>query len=60
MEEQTVRRRTNVGTTAGGLHTWDATVEVTNGTLEQQLKFLDELVLEMDRRWPVVPKEAKK
>ena len=57
---QGIRRRTQVSTTAGGLHTYEATVEIVNGTLEEQVAELKALVSQMDALWPAVQKEPKK
>ena len=59
MMEKTTRRRTHVGTTVGGAVTFEATVEITGGTLEEQISEQKALFDAMVREWPVPVKEAK-
>ena len=50
--EKTVRRRVNVSQTVKGIKTWEATVEITNGTEAELLNASDDLVLELEKRYP--------
>ena len=58
--EKSIRRRTNLSTTVGGAVTFEATVEITGGTLEEQVSEQKALYDAMVREWPVPVKEAKK
>ncbi len=51
--EQTIRRRVNVSTSVKGVHTYEVTVEIENGTLEQVLIESDLLVDELEKRYPI-------
>ena len=55
------RRRINVSTSVKGVKTFDATVEIIDGTNEEILIESDALVAELDKRYPPVIeiKEAK-
>ena len=60
-EAKTIRRRTQVSTTAGGVKTHEATVEIINGTREEQMAEQKWLADEMEREFPTPPqKEVKK
>ena len=59
MEEKIVRRRINVSTSVKGVHTFEATVEITNGTQADILEESDSLVAALDARYPAV-EEVKK
>lgn len=62
---RTVRYRINVATSVKGIKTWDATVEVqddeeTANLQEETLYRSNELVAELDKRYPPPPAESKK
>ena len=46
------RRRVNVSTSVKGVKTWDATVELIDGTNEEVLAESDALVEKLDKRYP--------
>ena len=54
--EKSIRRRVNVGISTKGYHTYDCTIEIENGTIEEVLTESDKLVAELDKRYPA-PKE---
>ncbi len=58
--EVSKRYRVNVSTSVKGIKTYDCTVEITNGTMEEVLEESDKLVAEMDRRYPPPSEEVKK
>ena len=55
------RRRVNVSTSVKGAKTYDATVEIIDGTNEEILAESDALIKELDKRYPasVELKEVK-
>ena len=52
--EKTIRRRVNVSTSVKGIHTFEATVEIENGTEEEVLEKSDALVKALDLRYPII------
>ena len=52
--EKTLRRRVNVSILTKGIRTWDCTVDSNYLTLEETLTESDELVKELDKRYPVL------
>lgn len=46
------RYRVNVSTSVKGVKTYDCTVDITNGTMEEVLAESDKLVAELDQRYP--------
>ena len=50
--DKTVRHRVNVSTSVKNVHTFEATVEIEGGTLEEVLSESDRLVAELDMRYP--------
>ena len=46
------RKRVNVSTSVKGVKTWDATVELIDGSNEEVLAESDKLVAELDKRYP--------
>lgn len=50
--EVKTRHRVNVSTSVKGIKTWDYTVELVNGTIEETLAESDRLVAELDKRYP--------
>lgn len=50
--EKSVRRRVNVSTSVKGVHTFEATIEIENGTQEELLAESDALVKALDTRYP--------
>ncbi len=50
--EVSKRYRINVSTSVKGIKTWDCTVDITGGTMEEVLIESDKLVAEMDKRYP--------
>ena len=57
--EKTIRRRVNVSTSVKGIHTFEATIEIENGTQEELLSESDRLVEQLDKRYPPQIKEAE-
>jgi len=53
MNERTIRRRINISTSVKGVKTFEATVEITNGSLPEILSESDALVLELEKRYPI-------
>jgi len=51
----TKRYRTNVATSVKGVKTYDCTVETTGLSMKEHLAEHDQLVAEMDKRYPAVP-----
>ncbi len=49
---RTIRRRINVSTSTRGVKTWDCTVEATGLSDEEMLRLSDNLVEELERRYP--------
>ena len=49
-----VRYRVNVSTSVKGVKTWDCTVDGDNMEMEEVLKRSDELVAELEKRYPLV------
>jgi hypothetical protein len=47
-----IRYRVNVSTSVKGVKTWDCTVDIENGTMEETLKDSDRLVWELEQRYP--------
>ena len=58
--QKSIRRRINISTSVKGVKTWDATVDYENGTLEEVLAESDNLVAELEKRYPVVIVEKEK
>ena len=54
--EKSLRFRVNVSTSTKGVKTWDCTVDGTNLTKEAVLAHSDELVAQLESRYPA-PKE---
>mgnify|MGYP001210883355 CR=1 FL=1 len=52
-----VRRRVKVSTSTRGVKTWDCSVEVLGGSIEDVLRESDSLVEELDRRYGNVSEE---
>ena len=52
--DKSIRRRVNVSTSVKGIHTFEATVEITNGTEEEILNASDSLIKQLDERYPVI------
>jgi len=50
--EKSLRYRVNVSTSVKGVKTWDCTVDGDNMEMEEVLKRSDELVAELERRYP--------
>lgn len=50
--EVSKRYRVNVSTSVKGIKTYDCTVDITGGTMEEVLTESDALVAELDRRYP--------
>ena len=57
--EVSKRYRVNISTSVKGVKTYDCTVDITGGTMEEVLEESDKLVAEMDKRYPP-PIEEKK
>lgn len=57
VEERSLRYRVNVSTSVKGIKTWDCTVDGTGYTKQEVLKESDELVSELEKRYPA-PKEG--
>ena len=55
--EVSKRYRVNVSTTSKGLKSYEATVDISGASMEEVLKASDELVAELDKRYP--PPEEK-
>jgi len=54
--EVSKRYRVNISTSVKGIKTYDCTVDITGGTMEEVLRESDKLVAELDKRYPP-PKE---
>ena len=52
-EERSLRYRVNVSTSVKGVKTWDCTTEGTNYTQEEVLDKSDNLVKELEKRYPI-------
>ena len=53
MEEQkSIRYRVNVSTSVKGIKTWDCTVDMTGYSQERILAESDELVAQLEKRYP--------
>ena len=51
--DKSIRRRINISTSVKGVKTFEATVEITNGSLPEILSASDDLVLELEKRYPI-------
>ena len=60
MESRTLRRRINVATSVKGVKTWDCTVEGEGYTQAELLSESDQLVQELEKRYPVSAEAEKK
>lgn len=56
--EKSIRYRVNVSISAKGQKTWDCTVDGLNLTTEETLARSDELVAELEKRYPAQIKEG--
>ena len=52
--DKSIRRRINISTSVKGVKTFEATVEITNGSLPEILSASDALVLELEKRYPII------
>jgi hypothetical protein len=52
--DKSLRYRVNVSTSVKGIKTWDCTVDGDNMEMEEVLKRSDELVAELEKRYPLV------
>ena len=59
MEAIIVRRRINVSTSVKGVHTFEATVEIINGTEAVLLETYTHLVAALDALYPAVEEVTK-
>jgi len=50
--ERSIRYRINVSTSVKGIKTFDCTVDILNGTMEETLLESDKLVALLDQRYP--------
>jgi hypothetical protein len=57
--EVSKRYRVNVSISVKGIKTYDCTVDITGGTMEEVLAESDKLVAEMDKRYPPPIEEVK-
>ena len=55
---KSLRYRINVSTSVRGVKTWDCTVDGDNYAMEEVLKLSDDLVAQLDMRYPIIA-EAK-
>lgn len=51
--EKSIRYRVNVSTSVKGIKTFDCTVDMLNGTMEEVLQASDLLVAELQQRYPI-------
>ena len=51
--QKSIRYRVNVSTSVKGVKTWDCTVDAENIGLVVTLKLSDELVAELEKRYPI-------
>jgi len=51
--EKSLRYRINVSTSVKGVKTWDCTVDGLNLSQEDVLIFSDQLVLQLEKRYPI-------
>ena len=56
--EVSKRYRVNISTSVKGIKTYDCTVDITNGTMDEVLAESDKLVSQLDQRYPP-PSEDK-
>ena len=55
MENQVIKRyRVNISISVKGVKTYDCTVDIQGATMEEVLAESDKLVLELDKRYPIV------
>ena len=52
--EVSKRYRVNISTSVKGIKTYDCTVDITNGSMEEVLEESDKLVAELDKRYPPI------
>jgi hypothetical protein len=53
--EKSIRRRINISTSVKGVKTWDCTVDAVGFPLEQVLWESDQLVAQLEKRYPIAP-----
>ncbi len=55
--EVSYRRRINISTSVKGVKTFDCTVESENASLQELLDESDKIVLELDKRYPIIKED---
>ena len=57
--QKSIRYRINISTSVKGVKTWDCTVEIDGGTMDETLAESDKLVAQLSKRYIIMPEIGK-